>query len=190
MFGRYTYVGNDSVNGVDPDGTDPCSFYGCSGQVNILTGEPVNQDISPEQAVNTAIDVATVMVMMADGPEPGPADVGALVGRKAAKKAVRKAFKKGAAKGSSGGPGAGKRFKPETTQQKASKEGEPCQYCGQNTTNEQGRGNSRERDHIIPKSRGGNNTKENEATSCRTCNRQKGEKTGREYEKWKEQSRQ
>ena len=40
MFGRYTYVGNDPINGFDPDGRDVCTLKGCSDQVWIHTGEP------------------------------------------------------------------------------------------------------------------------------------------------------
>ncbi|WP_269783555.1 HNH endonuclease [Marinibactrum halimedae] len=85
-------------------------------------------------------------------------------------------------KGSTGGPGAGKRFKPEKPEVKESKEGVPCRYCGTKTTNEQGKPNSRERDHIDPKSRGGNNTPENEGDSCRTCNRSKGARNPDEWQ--------
>jgi 5-methylcytosine-specific restriction endonuclease McrA len=85
-------------------------------------------------------------------------------------------------KGSTGGPGAGKIFKPETPEQKAEKEGAKCRYCGVETTNEAGHPNSRERDHIDPKSRGGNNSSENEGQSCRTCNRSKGARNPDEWE--------
>ncbi|MBX3476300.1 MAG: DUF4265 domain-containing protein [Brevundimonas sp.] len=83
--------------------------------------------------------------------------------------------------GSTGGPGAGRRFPAETPEVRAGKEGVPCAYCGQATTNEPGHPNSRERDHIDPRSRGGNNTPENERDSCRTCNRGKGARNPDEW---------
>lgn len=84
-------------------------------------------------------------------------------------------------RGSTGGPGAGKRFPKESSENKASKKGVLCEYCGVPTTNTQGQPNSRERDHIDPRSRGGNNTSENERDSCRTCNREKGAKNPDEW---------
>jgi 5-methylcytosine-specific restriction endonuclease McrA len=45
-----------------------------------------------------------------------------------------------------------------------------CAYCG----NQLGNGNPPERDHKIPVSRGGNNTKDNIVPSCRNCNSKKG----------------
>jgi RHS repeat-associated protein len=84
-------------------------------------------------------------------------------------------------RGSTGGPGAGRRFPNETPEARADAEGAPCRYCGQETTNEPGNPNSRERDHIDPRSRGGNDSPENEGNSCRTCNRSKGAKNPDEW---------
>jgi hypothetical protein len=84
-------------------------------------------------------------------------------------------------RGSTGGPGAGKRFPAESPEKRAGKEGVPCRYCGKPTTNEPGKPNSRERDHLDPKSRGGNNSEENEGDSCRSCNRSKGKKNPDEW---------
>jgi len=66
-----------------------------------------------------------------------------------------------------------------------SQDGVPCAYCDEETTNEPGHPNSRERDHIDPRSKGGNNTEENERDSCRTCNRSKGSKSVEEWEEWR-----
>ncbi|MER2492049.1 RHS repeat-associated core domain-containing protein [Catenovulum sediminis] len=78
--------------------------------------------------------------------------------------------------GEAGGEGAGKRFKPESEETQAENDSAPCTYCGIKTTNESGHSNSRERDHKIAKSKGGNNSSNNEANACRTCNRSKGAK--------------
>jgi len=90
-------------------------------------------------------------------------------------------------RGSTGGPGAGKRFGPESPEEREAKEGVPCVYCDQPTTNEPGHPNSRERDHIDPKVSGGNDSEENERDSCRTCNRSKGSKTVEDWQEWRRQ---
>ena len=51
-----------------------------------------------------------------------------------------------------------------------------CAYCGQHIANY----HELSRDHIMPKSRGGENTWMNVVTACRTCNSKKGSKTLRE----------
>jgi hypothetical protein len=63
-------------------------------------------------------------------------------------------------------------------------EGTPCTYCKQPTTNQIGRPNSLERDHNIPRSRGGNGSRDNKLPACRTCNRQKGSRTPEEWYRW------
>lgn len=54
-----------------------------------------------------------------------------------------------------------------------------CQYCG-------AKGGKLEVDHIIPFSRGGSDELSNLTTSCRRCNRQKKNKTSKEFLIWKE----
>jgi RHS repeat-associated protein len=72
--------------------------------------------------------------------------------------------------GSAGGPGAGKEFpwrvKREILPQIGS---EPCVYCGDPAT---------QVDHVIPRSKGGNNTAENEQPICDWCNQSKGNRPG------------
>ena len=84
--------------------------------------------------------------------------------------------------GSSGGPTAGERFKPS---QRAEDAGKQCSYCGQQTTEEPGKPNSRETDHADPRSRGGNTEPTNRNPSCRTCNREKGNKNVEKYQKYR-----
>jgi hypothetical protein len=79
--------------------------------------------------------------------------------------------------GSAGGVAAGKRF-PDPNPYP---EGTPCTYCRQPTTNQPRRPNSLERDHIIPRGRGGDGDEGNRLPSCRTCNRQKGPRTPEEW---------
>jgi hypothetical protein len=59
--------------------------------------------------------------------------------------------------------------------------GTNCIYCGTETRPEAGHPNSHELDHNIPVSRGGTNDPDNLDPTCRTCNREKGSKTGEEY---------
>ncbi|MDR1340108.1 MAG: DUF4373 domain-containing protein [Prevotellaceae bacterium] len=53
-----------------------------------------------------------------------------------------------------------------------------CQYCGK-------AGGKLEADHVIPFSKGGEDTIENLVTSCRKCNRQKRDKTVEEFKQWR-----
>ncbi len=54
-----------------------------------------------------------------------------------------------------------------------------CQYCGRHNSQLRGR-ESLNRDHVQPKSRGGENTWENCVTACSTCNTQKADRTPQE----------
>ena len=76
--------------------------------------------------------------------------------------------------GAAEGPGAGKAFPKSMNKQQP--DGAPCTYCGTPTTRNPGP-DQLNGDHIIPKSQGGNNSPENYAPSCRTCNLQKGART-------------
>jgi hypothetical protein len=79
--------------------------------------------------------------------------------------------------GSAGGEGAGMPFsKPK------GEEPRPCIYCGKPTEKEQGP-NQYHRDHIIPRSKGGNNSRANRGDACRSCNLKKGPRTPREWYK-------
>ncbi len=69
--------------------------------------------------------------------------------------------------GSKGGPTAGKAFTVGVKRAVAPWENKCAFGCGRDAT---------EVDHIIPKSRGGNNTLENAQPACRTCNASKGNK--------------
>lgn len=54
-----------------------------------------------------------------------------------------------------------------------------CQYCGRHRTQLKER-EALNRDHIIPKSRGGDNTWDNCTTACTTCNSKKDDRTPQE----------
>jgi hypothetical protein len=78
--------------------------------------------------------------------------------------------------GSAGGPGAGQRF----THPRSYPPGTRCTYCGKVTVEEPDP-DKLHRDHIIPKSRGGNDSPENETPACRWCNLDKGASTNPEW---------
>ena len=82
--------------------------------------------------------------------------------------------------GVSGGKGAGKGF-PNSVKEQAREESQnTCVFCKTKTTKEPGATRS-EIDHAIPKSKGGDNSLENAQNTCRTCNRQKGTNTTKEF---------
>ena len=69
MFGRYSYVGNDPVNATDPDGKDPCTSSGCSGQINISTGAPIKRSELALKAQGAFIIAGTGVLLVAAVPE-------------------------------------------------------------------------------------------------------------------------
>lgn len=66
--------------------------------------------------------------------------------------------------GSAGGKGAGKVFTKATKRLVRAKSSN-CQFCSKA---------AKEVDHVVPRSRGGNNTPQNGQILCRTCNASKG----------------
>jgi 5-methylcytosine-specific restriction endonuclease McrA len=80
--------------------------------------------------------------------------------------------------GSAGGPSAGKLFPRRLNEQQP--EGVPCIYCRTPTTKKPGP-EQYNGDHNIPRSRGGNNQPTNRVPACRTCNRQKSDRTPSEW---------
>jgi 5-methylcytosine-specific restriction endonuclease McrA len=57
--------------------------------------------------------------------------------------------------------------------------GDQCNYCGEPLL---GKG---EKDHLVPVSRGGDNSSVNLTLACRTCNRDKHAKTAQEFLAWR-----
>lgn len=88
--------------------------------------------------------------------------------RRFSSKAPAKRIRWGSKTGEAGGSNAGKRFSPKHVLESKSKKGK-CSYCGKSLAPGKG-----EADHIVPRSRGGTNSKKNLQRTCRTCNRSKG----------------
>jgi RHS repeat-associated protein len=165
FFNRYVYANGNPYRFKDPDGR--------SGALALCGGGPVacgvGVAITAIVGVKAIIDTARTLNERQDNQQSDEPKISDREGGSDGKR------------GSTGGPGAGKRFPAESPEVRESKEGVPCRYCGKPTTNTPGQPNSRERDHIDPASRGGNNSQENEGDSCRTCNRGKSSKNPDEW---------
>lgn len=178
QFNRYRYADGNPYKFTDPDGRAalqllvPFVFIPIAGATIYYTST------TPEQRVELGNRLEAGIRELVQESKPAPhepalkSDGSIVSDREPGSDGKR---------GSTGGPGAGKRFPKESPEAKGSKEGVPCVYCGVPTTNTQGLPNSRERDHIDRKSRGGNNSPENERDACRTCNR---DKAARNPDEW------
>jgi RHS repeat-associated protein len=160
----YAYVGNDPINKRDPSGKFRCVMHADRSQTCTYDSSSF---------IDTLL-FASYKFLYEHG----------LLSSDEAVVSDREPGRDGK-RGSAGGPGAGKRFPAESPEVRGSKDGVPCTYCDEETTNEPGHPNSRERDHIDPRKRGGNDSEENERDSCRTCNRSKGSKSVEEWEEWR-----
>jgi hypothetical protein len=87
-------------------------------------------------------------------------------------------------KGSANGPRAGMDFLRNEGKPKSPDEYPPCTYCGEKTSP----GNFH-RDHIIPRSRGGDGAESNRVPACADCNIHKGARTPEEWYLWMENNR-
>ncbi|WP_234349362.1 RHS repeat-associated core domain-containing protein, partial [Xanthomonas citri] len=182
-FNRYWYANNNPYRFTDPDGRDvKCDGVNC--RVNSRNGYEFLALDAPKYTLitmQTAVLDSAIAYVNAIQAIAGSTQNSESSSEEGVATSNRPAGSDGK-RGSTGGPGAGKRFPAESPEQKAAKEGVPCAYCGTPTTNTPGQPNSRERDHIDPKSRRGNNSPENERDSCRTCNREKSSRNPDEWE--------
>ena len=182
-FNRYAYANNNPYKYVDPDGRVGTLAIGVEAGIGatFVCGPACGIVVGGVVTVATSYGAAKLWNWMANSSAESNGNGDGAKPPDGPKEADREPGSDGK-RGSTGGPGEGKRFPAESPDTKGAKEGVPCTYCGRPTTNEPGKDNSRERDHIDPRSKGGNNSSENERDSCRTCNRSKG---ARNPDQWK-----
>lgn len=172
----YTYVENDPLNRVDPDGKQSDTVMDRRNQAFL---QAVNEcEGGCLQTYGAAIAVAgtavAVVIDVLNGPQP---DIGPV-----AVSQVSRVLPKGAA----GGARAGKPFtaagKKQIDQRNAQANGgvNRCENCKRETPPAQQSQsgvkpptNQRERDHIVPRSKGRDGTPENGQVFCRGCNQEK-----------------
>jgi len=194
--GQSEYLGFNTIDGktyvsFDPIAMDRLSpeavqIYNWVKSPNlfVFSVKPLGQNRFQPQVVNLT-HRAAMLKLAADAaafaaifiPEEGPEAMEAEAAAEEVEATVE-AGTEAAAEGSKDGPTAGRRF---SATDRAKDAGKPCKYCGRETTEDLGKANSRETDHVYPKSRGGNTEPENRAPACRTCNRQKGARTPIEW---------
>ena len=155
---NYVYV-NDPVNDFDLDGNNWLGDAWNNTKKAVVQGAKWAWKNRETIAMVGSI---ALMVVPGVGPAVAVARVAVL-----AHKGVVAAKLGGAAvriAGSSGGKGAGAVFS-NTIKSIARNKSANCQFCGKA---------AREVDHVVPRSRGGNNTIKNAQILCRTCNASKG----------------
>jgi RHS repeat-associated protein len=163
----YAYAGNDPVNAIDPLG-----LYRTSGDGDpaALPEIDIEAQRSPAQQSTPAalppIDIAAQQYAQLATPLIEPFVT--LGGRLPAFPRQLTPLEN-LPKGTANGPKSGKDFPRNLGKPRAGEDHPPCTYCGQPT----GPGKFH-RDHIIPRSRGGDGSQENLAPSCPSCNLEKG----------------
>jgi RHS repeat-associated protein len=180
-LGRFTAV-DPTEGGTDNNyayANDPVNEFDLSGNIveTIADVAAIAYDIhemykkpSWGNAGMLAWSVAAAIVPVVPGSYAGRAGSAAIKASKGAAPSATKKVTKESAKivrqGSRGGIGAGKPF-PNSVKKAVRAEETRCAYCRRLPLKS-------EIDHIIPKVKGGNNTRQNAQLTCQHCNRSKG----------------
>ncbi len=173
----YAYVDNDPLDRTDPTGNwGEATAIGCAvtSEVGCFEGAIVGAIIDTGVVIGGAILIHKATE--ADTPTPTPSDKTAKANPDGKTITDSSGRVRG---GSTGGPGAGKRIDPKTRESERKASGNKCIYCGRPTTNEPGKPNSSQGDHMQPKAGDrnggppGNNTPENTGNGCAQCNNEK-----------------
>jgi hypothetical protein len=163
-FNRYAYANNSPYKYIDPDGRDPGEAYKPL-LFRLSTFEGAKRDITLSQAIaNGAVTrdaVGTPAIAIADAVVAhGGEIIGAIGSIRSGRVYV---------------PGA--RFSPSTKSTTAKNADNKCEFCGKDTVaakkSETGvtpPKNEGQTDHVVPASKGGTNSPDNAAHTCRECN--------------------
>jgi RHS repeat-associated protein len=179
----YVYAGANPINAVDPTGTAPW-WLAMLGVAALGVGSSIAFDVGADYTFdNSNFDFWTSVgtsasdpgTWLAAIPSPGIArkftTFGSKFGGIEKKAASKTAYMLSAFEidnppiklGSAGGPGVGKEFSWDVFRQNPKRLCVFCRMPGANAI-----------DHVIPKTRGGNNTIENAQLACTHCNASKG----------------
>jgi RHS repeat-associated protein len=193
QFNLYAYVGNDPINATDPDGMQSVSDLVGAANDFVLQITPITGPIIAGRYLVNDVETAfrdpsaTNIVIAGASVAPQGRMVGGAVrfGRGLARLARLGQRAEQVARGVAGGPRAGRSFTSRGRETIDARNSEShgrltCENCTREVVPGQRHesgvtppGNERHRDHIIPRSRGGDGTPENGQILCRDCNLRK-----------------
>lgn len=191
-FNRYAYANNNPIVNIDPNGRETGQAYAA---IYRMDGGVPQTYISPDDKVGPAIEAGfNLLPVVGDGVNIGeaitnPSAVNISAAIVGAVPEVGGALAD-TVKGAAGGARAGKAFtrtdKAIVKAENAAKnDGKViCEACGKETVPSQQSkkgvtppGNEAQVDHVIPKAKGGDGSRENAQVLCRDCNNAKSDKT-------------
>jgi RHS repeat-associated protein len=183
-WNRYSYVRNNPLSLVDPDGENPFVVAVVVGVAAAILLSPDNanapapgdeilgnEDSTGRMILAAGKGAALGLVIGTAVEAIGLSDDG--VGETGTGQPEPKA-------GSAEAKGSGMRFSEKTKEAAREEARGQCVFCGADTDRDPGP-NQSQTDHAIPRSRGGDNSFKNAQNTCRTCNLAKGKRTTEEF---------